>query len=162
MSARGDVTITVGPETVDWRELYGLVCSAFDYMDARIDPPSSLHRMGVDDFKTKAQAETLIIATADEGLAGCLFCRPAAGWLYVGKMAVDPDVQGAGIGRALMAAAFDLAKRGRYLGLELETRIELVENHRAFERLGFSKVAETSHAGYDRPTGITMRAELPG
>jgi hypothetical protein len=44
--------------------------------------------------------------------------------------------------------------------LELETRIELTENHAAFARMGFIKTAETSHEGFDRTTSIVMRAPV--
>lgn len=33
----------------------------------------------------------------------------------------------------------------------------LVENHEAFAALGFAKVAQSAHPGFDRPTSITMR-----
>jgi hypothetical protein len=39
----------------------------------------------------------------------------------------------------------------------LQTRVELVENHAAFSRMGFAKTGESAHPGYDRPTSITMR-----
>jgi phosphinothricin acetyltransferase len=41
--------------------------------------------------------------------------------------------------------------------LELQTRVELIENHNTFSALGFEKVAETAHPGYSRPTSITMQ-----
>jgi phosphinothricin acetyltransferase len=44
--------------------------------------------------------------------------------------------------------------------LELETRIELTENHATFARMGFIKTAETAHPGYERPTSIKMRATV--
>ena len=44
--------------------------------------------------------------------------------------------------------------------LALQTRIELVENHRAFGRMGFVKTAETAHPGFARPTSFTMRATV--
>lgn len=44
--------------------------------------------------------------------------------------------------------------------LELETRIELTENHRAFEKMGFHKTGETAHDGYAHPTSITMQKAL--
>ena len=44
--------------------------------------------------------------------------------------------------------------------LELSTRIELVENHATFARMGFAKTAETAHEGFDRPTSIVMRAPV--
>ena len=75
-------------------------------------------------------------------------------------VAVRPGLQGQGVGRALVAAARDEA-RARGLGhLELQTRIELIENHAAFARLGFAKVGESAHPGHARPTSITMRAPV--
>jgi hypothetical protein len=45
--------------------------------------------------------------------------------------------------------------------LELGTRVELTENHAAFAALGFREVARTAHAGYDRPTSVTMERAVP-
>jgi MoxR-like ATPase len=45
--------------------------------------------------------------------------------------------------------------------VELEARIELTENHETFAALGFSRVAESAHPGFDRPTSITMRKPVP-
>jgi len=44
--------------------------------------------------------------------------------------------------------------------LELQTRIELTENHATFAALGFAKVAETAHPGYTRATSITLRRRV--
>jgi hypothetical protein len=44
--------------------------------------------------------------------------------------------------------------------LELETRIELTENHETFAAMGFIKTAEHAHSAYDHPTSITMRKQL--
>jgi hypothetical protein len=41
--------------------------------------------------------------------------------------------------------------------VELQTRIELVENHAIFAALGFVETARTAHKGYDRPTTLTFR-----
>ena len=37
---------------------------------------------------------------------------------------------------------------------------ELIENHATFAALGFRKTGETAHAGYSRPTSITMELAL--
>ena len=50
--------------------------------------------------------------------------------------------------------------KGNFGALELETRIELTENHETFAALGFVKVSEGAHPGYDRTTFITMRKTL--
>ena len=136
--------------------------ASYAYMDGRIDPPSSLLTVTPDDLARKAATERLIVATADDAVVGCLCCQPKSDWLYVGKMAVVPSLQRAGVGRMLIAEAARLAAAGGFVGLELETRVELVENHRAFARMGFAKVAETSHPGYSTITSITMCSPVPG
>lgn len=145
------------PEFSSWDELLSLLRGAFAYMEARIDPPSSLTRMGADDLRAKAHVENLIVATEGAELIGCAFAMIRPNCVYVGKLAVAQSYRGKGVARALIAAAEGLArKHGRYF-LELQTRVELIENHAAFASLGFEKVAETAHPGYDRPTSITMR-----
>ncbi len=129
-------------------------------MDDRIDPPSSLHRMTATTLGKKAERERLFLVRDGGQLAGCMFCRAETDHLYVGKVAVCPTLQGRGIGRALFANAFALASELGLNALELETRIELTENQRAFQRLGFEKIAESAHRGYARPTSIRMRAAV--
>jgi GNAT superfamily N-acetyltransferase len=157
----GTIKVRRAPaDFADWAKVRALVLEAFAYMQDRIDPPSSALRMTVSSMAADAMAGTLLLAESDGALAGCVFVRPRRDALYIAKLAVRPDLQGHGIGRALIAAAREEA-RARYLAaLELETRVELIENHSAFARLGFVKIAETAHAGYARPTSITMRAQL--
>lgn len=144
----------------EWDALLALLRRAFAFMDGRIDPPSSLHRLDAAGLAGKASRERLFLAFRGERLAGCVFCTPRPGCLYVGKLAVEPALQGHGIGRALLAAA-EAEARGRDLpALELETRVELAENHAAFAAMGFARTGESAHAGFDRPTSVTMRKEL--
>jgi len=133
-----------------------LLHRAFAYMEARIDPPSSLHRLTVDRIRDDAKAGGLIGAFAGEVLVGCAFVKPDGNALYVGKLAVDPSCQGQGIGKLLLAEAERRAIDRGLPALTLQTRIELTENHRAFARAGYVKTGETAHKGYDRPTSITM------
>ena len=150
--------IHVSPEGFsDWPRLVGLVREAFAYMDSRIDPPSSLKKMGVEEFKAKAAAETLILAEDGEAIIGCTFAAIRHDCVYVGKVAVAQSARGQGVARAMFSAAEELARAQGRRFLELETRVELVENHATFAALGFKKVGESAHEGYSRPTSITMR-----
>ena len=144
----------------DWPQLLSLLRESFAYMNSRIDPPSSLTRMGIDEFKAKAAEETLIVATEGQSLIGCAFAALRDECVYVGKVAVAQSARGKGAARAMFAAAEDLAREHGRRFLELQTRIELVENHATFGALGFEKVAETAHPGYNRPTSITMRKRV--
>ena len=116
--------------------------------------------MGVDELKAKAAEETLIIATAGRDLIGCAFAAVRDECVYIGKVAVAPSARGKGVARAMLAAAEGVARDHGRKFLELQTRVELVENHATFGALGFEKVGETAHAGYKRPTSITMRKRV--
>ena len=152
------MVITVSPEKFsDWSELAHLLREAFKYMDGRIDPPSSLGAMGIADFIQKAQDETLIVAQINNQLIGCAFAEIRDDCVYLSKVAVRPAYRRQGVTRSLFEAADELATQMGKKFLELQTRIELTENHQAFGALGFIKVAETAHPGYSRTTSITMR-----
>lgn len=150
------VEIRAAQGFADWRGLLALLHRAFAFMEGRIDPPSSLHRLDPAGLAAKGAAERCFLAFLQGQLVGCVFCEPRRACLYIGKLAVEPPLQGQGIGRALMARAEAEARALGLPALELQTRIELVENHRAFERLGFLRIGETAHSGYDRPTSVTM------
>ena len=155
-----ETTIERRPTGVDFREIHDLLHRAYAYMDERIDPPSSLHRMSPDDFARKALEEDLIIARKGNRIVACLFAAEHGAHLYVGKIAVDPDLQGLGIGGKLMRAATQLARERGMIGLELQHRIVLDELARWYASLGFRVVGEMAHDGYDEPTTVTLRKTL--
>ncbi|MGF1592719.1 MAG: GNAT family N-acetyltransferase [Kiloniellaceae bacterium] len=144
----------------DWDGLLALLREAFAYMDGRIDPPSSLHALDLQQLAAKAAAEEMILAFADGALAGCLFAAARGEILYLGKIAVRPGLQGRGVARRMFALAEANARARGFKALELQARIELTENHRAFGALGFEKIGEGSHPGYTRPTDVNFRKTL--
>lgn len=143
-----------------WEELLALILGAFAYMNGVIDPPSSALRLTPENLAEKARAETVFLATAGKELLGCVFVAEKADHFYVGKLAVARAAQGAGIGRRLLAEVERFARDSGKPVLELQTRVELTANQRAFGRLGFVETERTAHAGFERPTAITMRKVL--
>ena len=148
----------------DFAAILKLVQDCFAYMEARIDPPSSMHRMTVDSVAAHARDEEIWLCEDEAGaLLGCVFFTrkpPEAGQsarLYLGKMAVGPAARGQGLSRLMVEKAAERAVAQGLPLLELEARIELVENHNLFAGLGFVKTAENAYAGYDRPTSIVMQ-----
>ena len=159
--------LRIDPEGFDqWPALLGLLRDAFAYMDGRIDPPSSLQALDAQALRAKAAREHLIVVeSADGRLLGCAFAECRAEVVYVGKLAVVSAARGQGLSRRLLGAADTVARRQGRAWLELQTRVELLENHRTFAALGFDEVARTAHKGFDRPTSLTLRravAPAPG
>ncbi|MFL6656233.1 MAG: GNAT family N-acetyltransferase [Sulfurifustis sp.] len=113
--------------------------------------------MDVHQLEKKARDEALILAFEDQRLIGCAFASLREDCVYVSKLAVDTAVRRRGVARKMMQEAERFARANARPFVELETRIELIENHKTFAALGFSKVAESAHPGFDRPTSITMR-----
>ena len=134
-----------------------LIRRAFGPMDGVIDPPSSTHQLTAQDLKEKAAREQAFIAQHGGQLVGCVFLQDGGDHLYLGRFAVDPAFHGQGIGRALMEKAFAHARSLGRAEIELQARIELIDNHAIFQRFGFVETQRTSHAGYTRPTSITFR-----
>ncbi len=143
-----------------WERLLDVIRASFAYMDGHIDPPSSVHRLTLARLREKAAAEAGFVAWVDDDIAGCVFIAEQADHFYVGKLAVAPSHQGKGCGRRLMEAAESHARRNDKPLLELQTRVELIDNQRLFSTLGFVETQRTAHDGYDRPTSVTMRKVL--
>lgn len=140
--------------------MLALLAQAFADMEGRIDPPSSLHRMTAQTLREKASREMLATAHCGTTIIACGFGAVEGTDLHLSKLAVAPAWQRRGILRRLVLLFEDEARRIGLLALTLQTRIELTGNHAAFGALGFRKVAETAHPGYERPTSLTFRKEL--
>ncbi|MFT6558685.1 GNAT family N-acetyltransferase [Sneathiella sp.] len=139
-----------------WQDLLTLIQKSYAYMAARIDPPSSMNRLTAESLEAKSRSETLFIAFEENRLVGCVFLKEQPSNFYLGKLAVDPDCQGKGIGSMLITACIEFAQQNEKPDIELEVRIELTENQALFSRKGFTKIRENAHAGYNRPTSIVM------
>jgi predicted N-acetyltransferase YhbS len=146
----------LGPGDPALPSLLMLIQTSFAYMEGRIDPPSSMHRLALDDLNAQARSAEIWAIEDGNRVVACVILTPKPGVLYLGKIAVAASHRGRGIARVLV----DLAEmRARALGLpgvELQSRVELTENHSAFAAMGFRVTAETAHPGYDRPTSVTF------
>jgi GNAT superfamily N-acetyltransferase len=145
---------------VDFGALHALLSTSFAHMAGRIDPPSSLTRLTPEDLRVKAQLEDLFVIRDGDVPVACLFGARRADCYYIGKLAVAAPQRGRGLARALLDAAADHARAAGLSVLELQSRVELVENHAAFLHLGFVLAAETAHPGYQRATSLTFRRAI--
>lgn len=135
-----------------------LVQRSFAYMEPRINPPSSMYRL-----TTAAIQEQCLsgeVWTIGEQPDACVFLTDKEDCLYIGKLAVCENRRGQGYAKKLIELAAGRARCKGLPALELNTRIELVENHQTFQRLGFAKIADGRHEGFSKPTYIVMRKPL--
>jgi ribosomal protein S18 acetylase RimI-like enzyme len=140
----------------DFAPILALITRAFAGMHARIDPPSSLQSLTIETLQSGGE-----VWAAGHPASACMILTPRPDHLYLGKLAVDPAMQGRGLARILITQAETRARQLNLPCIQLQTRVELTENHRVFTRLGFTQTAATAHPGYARPTSLTFTKEVP-
>ncbi|MFJ9038151.1 GNAT family N-acetyltransferase [Streptomyces sp. NPDC102406] len=114
------------------------------------------------------------IAAADDGpVLAYLIGRVVDRAFHIEQVTVDPAAARRGVGRALIARAADRARDLGLSGLTLTTFAEVPWNAPYYERLGFSRLADTAltpglreiraaeaESGLDRWPRVCMRREL--
>lgn len=139
-------------------EVLALILDNFAYMESRIDPPSSILRCTVDDLsKQCGQGEVWSIGTPP---VACVCFTPLADALSLGRLAVSPEYRGQGLGKRLIDLAVQRAAALGFSFVELNVRVELIENISLYQHLGFLVTAEGTHSGFDRPTYLVMRKAI--
>lgn len=147
-------------EGEDWAAVLRLIRNSFAYMDARIDPPSSMHQLTVAGTARAAREGEVWLIGAP--VVACMFLAYRPDALYIGKVAVAVSERRKGLARLLIATAEDRARALGLARLTLQTRVELTELHIAYRALGFHIAGTAAHAGYDRPTSVLFdRQVLP-
>lgn len=142
----------------DWPAVLRLIQTEFAYMDGRIDPPSSMHALTAESLAAQARSAEVWVTGLPP--VACMVLTPKPAALYLGKLAVAGSHRGKGLARIMVDTALKRAAALGLPGVELQTRIELVENQAMFRALGFHEAGRSSHPGFDRPTTITYRRNL--
>jgi len=141
-------------DLTDWGAVLALIRAEFAYMEGQIDPPSSMYQLTDAAIAAQARADEVWLIGAPP--VACIFLTAKPPVLYLGKLAVASAMRRRGLAQGLMTVA---EGRARALGLpvlQLQTRVELVENHAAFAAMGFRQTAATAHPGYESPTSLTF------
>lgn len=125
-----------------------IVRAAYSIYIERIGrPPGPMH----DDYRGLIEAGSVsVIEDADRGITGIIVLIPKADHLLLDNIAVRPDSQGHGFGRALIAFAESEARRLGFAELRLYTHQKMTENLALYLRLGFTETGRGHEAGYDR------------
>lgn len=127
-------------------------------METRINPPSSMHRLDINAIRKHCDFGE--VWSIGEPVKACIFLKLKPTVLYLGRLTVTSEWRRQGIARKLLTLAEKRAQLLNRTSLEIETRVELVENQALFRHLGFVKTADGTHEGYDQPTYVVMRKEI--
>lgn len=144
----------------DFGRVLALIRAAFADMEGRIDPPSSMHKLTAEALAGMARDGEVWVAEDADGPVACMVLTPRETDLYLGKLAVAAAHRREGLARQMIDQALRRAKSLGKGAVMLKTRVELTENHATFAALGFRKVGESAHPGFDRPTSLTYRRDV--
>jgi predicted N-acetyltransferase YhbS len=149
-----------GPEEAS--EILRLTQAAFALHAELLDPPSSVFQEMEEDVLQAMRDGVVLVARCDGRLAGAarLLPLPEQEALICGRLAVDPPMQGRGVGTALMEAFERHAADEGYAATVVGVRIQLDGNLRFFARRGYRQISEHSHPGYSTVTYVRLRKNL--
>lgn len=110
------------------------------------------------DYAALVAAGRVHVVETGGRLAGLLVLVDEPDHLHVENVAVHPDAQGRGLGRALMAFAEAEAGRRGYGEIRLYTHERMVENLTFYPALGYEETGRGLQDGYAR---VFFRKRLP-
>jgi ribosomal protein S18 acetylase RimI-like enzyme len=102
------------------------------------------------DYEALTRAGLAWVAEADGAIAGVLVLEVLDDHLLVENVAVDPRLQGRGVGRALLAFAEERAAELGLSELRLYTHVKMTENQALYARLGYREVERRAEKGFAR------------
>ena len=134
-------------KSADVAAIDGLVQRAYGRYVSRIGrPPGPME----DDYEAKV-GEGLVTVADDGGeVVGLIVLVEEPDCLLVENVAVEPERQSEGIGRALLAYAEDVARGAGLSALRLYTHVTMTENLAFYPRLGYEETGHSTDDGFER------------
>lgn len=102
------------------------------------------------DYAASIARDVVWVAVHDEQVAGYVVLVDEPATTLLENVAVDPDRQGRGIGRLLIAIAEDHAQATGTDTVRLYTNAAMRENRRLYARLGYAEVDRRSEDAFHR------------
>ena len=146
-----------GPELAD--VVHRLTQEAFA-PHGSLDPPSGAAGESVESVRDELAGAKAAVGWIGPRPVACMRLAADQGHLHVRRLAIAPELQGRGLGRAMMAWAEAAARRRGLAAVTVGVRLALSGNRAFFGRLGYEPVAEHAHAGYDHPTWVELRKQV--
>jgi GNAT superfamily N-acetyltransferase len=102
------------------------------------------------DFSAEVEARHVWVAEFNTALAGVLVQYETEFGFYIDTVAVLPELQGTGVGRALLLFAEQEAVRRDFGSLYLCTNSKMTENQVLYPQIGYVEFDRQVVGGYDR------------
>jgi ribosomal protein S18 acetylase RimI-like enzyme len=103
-----------------------------------------------DDYAEKLRKSDVFVAVDDGEVVGLIVLIATENHLLIENVAIDPEHQGKGIGRSLMALAETYAADRSIPELRLYTNAAMAENLALYPRLGYREYARRTENGLKR------------
>ncbi|MQM37631.1 hypothetical protein KBTX_01632 [wastewater metagenome] len=103
-----------------------------------------------DGYRAAIAAHDVFVAVADDVVAGVLVLVAEPHACLLDNVAVDPGMQGRGIGRRLLAWAEQWARERGYAAIRLYTHERMTENQALYARLGYATYRHRTENGLAR------------
>ena len=101
--------------------------------------------------------DVAVVIEADGLVRGFMIARPEADAYLVDNIALDPALQGQGLGRKLIDHAANEARRHSLPAVRLYTNVAMTENLAMYRRIGFVETHRAMENGFNR---VYMRWDL--
>lgn len=135
----------------DSKAVAAIAESAYDHYVALMNrKPAPM----TEDYETRiADDQVHVLESTDgdvESVQGFLVLEPGDGCMLLDNVALAPEMQGRGYGKALICYAVEKAKASGFEKLTLYTNEVMVENIRLYSRLGFVETHRANEKGFNR------------
>jgi len=111
----------------------------------------------LDDYAARIAAGQAWVLQDAARVVGLLVLEDRPDALLLDNVAVRPECQGAGHGRALMAFAAAEARRRGFGRIVLYTHVLMTENQELYRRIGYVETRRVTEHGFDR---VYMQLDL--
>ena len=116
------------------------------YIERIGKPPAPL----LADFPEIIASSKVWVAEIDRQVVGVLVQYEAEAGFYIDTVAALPELQGTGVGRALLLFAESEASRRGYQSIYLCTNVKMTENQAFYPKIGYVEYERKFDQGYDR------------
>ncbi|MFC4257658.1 GNAT family N-acetyltransferase [Marinobacter lacisalsi] len=131
------------------------VTRAYEHYEKRIGrTPGPM----VQDYHKVIREYNVFVTVVDQEIQGVLVLDQTREGFLLDNIAVNPGLQGRGIGRALLELAEQCAQSAGYDSIYLYTNALMSENRELYARIGYEEYDHRTEQGLDR---VYLRKPLP-